>query len=569
MTQQSQNPYGNNYSRAQGAGGASGAQGARSGSGASGAQGAGYPQNARPQQRNQQAYNQQAHGQQTRARQQQAHGQYPQQASAQQRYGRQYQQQAQRAHSQAHQQHYPHQQQYPQQGRTQQRLQQAQPQQHTTYNRAAQAQAHANASYSAQRAQANRARTQANMQNPAYTGATTAYNDYTRYANERERRHRKNPVAIIISLVLLAGIGVGVYFYLNPLSYEITVNGVKHTVDRGATIQTVLDAGMATPTPGDLLAIDGTIAQAGGGTQFSATVNGTDTTDATTTLKKNDVIEITNGTDTTETFQTTTEEVPYEQVESDTNYWAGSLHVYIQGVNGVRTTKTGDVSGVTITEDTQPVVNEEYRVYTADTGDDKVIALTFDDGPWPDTTEEILDILAQYDAKATFFTIGNQVSTYSSSVKRAYDEGHQVCTHSWDHASGSGQGVNLTYMSADEQITEVQKGFEAIKEVTGVEPSHVMRAPGGNFYGSIIWTLQPYITAEIGWNVDTEDWRRPGADTIAERIMSAKSGQVVLMHDGGGDRSQTVEALKKALPVLAEQGYKFVTVDELLAYGTN
>ena len=96
--------------------------------------------------------------------------------------------------------------------------------------------------------------------------------------------------------------------------------------------------------------------------------------------------------------------------------------------------------------------------------------------------------------------------------------------------------------------------------------STVMRAPGGNFKGDIVWTLQPYIDAEIGWNVDTEDWRRPGADTIASRIMKAKPGSVILMHDGGGDRSQTVEALKKALPQLKQEGYRFVTISELLQY---
>ncbi len=430
----------------------------------------------------------------------------------------------------------------------------------TSYNHAAGTPGRAQASYNRARAQAGRA--QAGQ--PHVTG-TTEYSDYSRYVNQRKQRRKKSPVAIVISALLLVGIGVGVYFVLNPLSFDITVNGVKHTVDRGATLETVLDKGMATPQPGNLLAIDGSVAQEGGGDKFAATINGEATTDAATKLKKNDAVEITNGADVTETFQSSTEEVPYQRVEDD-NYWNGSLHVYIKGVNGVRTTKTGDVSGITLTEDTQPTVNEEYRIYTANTGDDKVIALTFDDGPWPETTEEILDILDQYDAKATFFTIGNQIADHTSTVKRAHDAGHQICTHTWDHAAGSGQGVNLTYMSAEEQINEVQKGFEAIKSVIGAEPSHVMRAPGGNFHGDIVWTLEPYITAEIGWNVDTEDWRRPGADTIAQRILKAQSGDVVLMHDGGGPRSQTVEALKQALPVLKEQGYKFVTVDELLAY---
>ena len=79
-------------------------------------------------------------------------------------------------------------------------------------------------------------------------------------------------------------------------------------------------------------------------------------------------------------------------------------------------------------------------------------------------------------------------------------------------------------------------------------------------------TLRPYITSEIGWNVDTEDWKRPGADVIASRMLSVKPGQVILCHDGGGNRSQTVEALRQALPQLREQGYSFITIDELLKY---
>ena len=229
----------------------------------------------------------------------------------------------------------------------------------------------------------------------------------------------------------------------------------------------------------------------------------------------------------------------------------------------MRTTKTGKVSGKTVTEDTTPAVNEEYKIYTANTGDDKVIALTFDDGPRKGTTAEILDVLKENDAHATFFTIGKQIADHSDVVKRAHDEGHEICTHTWDHAAGSGQGVNLTYMTADERVQRrFKKKVFDIGRHRWARPHH---APG-NFKGDIVWTLQPYIDAEIGWNVDTEDWRRPGADTIASRIMKAKPGSVILMHDGGGDRSQTVEALKKALRQLKQEGYRFVTISELLQY---
>ena len=375
---------------------------------------------------------------------------------------------------------------------------------------------------------------------------------------------------LLVLLLVAAVVGAGAYFFiLNPRSYDVTVNGEVVNVERDATIADVIEAGYATPNPGNLMAIDGSVATEGGGDAFAATVNGNATTDASTVLKKDDVVEITDGADQTETYTETEEAIPHGTVESDTSaggYWAGSLHVYQKGEDGTRVTRTGDVSGVVQAEVVKDPVDSGYRIYTADVGEDKVIALTFDDGPWETTTDQILDVLEANGAKATFFTIGNQISYNADKIQREHDLGCQVCTHTWDHASGSGQGVNITYMSADEQINEIQQGYAAIKEALGEEPSHVTRSPGGNYYGETVSILEPYIDAEIGWDVDTEDWRLPGADAIYERIMSVQPGQVILCHDGGGDRSQTVEAVSRAVPELVAQGYKLVTIDELLAY---
>ena len=142
---------------------------------------------------------------------------------------------------------------------------------------------------------------------------------------------------------------------------------------------------------------------------------------------------------------------------------------------------------------------------------------------------------------ATFFTIGEQISDktdYVETIQRMAAEGHQIGTHSYDHAATGGNGVDMTPKpgKADRGGAD---GPQAIA-TRRAEASKVFRSPGGNFHDEIIWNLQPYITSEIGWNVDTEDWRRPGADAIAERLLSAKPGDVVLMHDGGGDRSQTI-----------------------------
>ena len=206
----------------------------------------------------------------------------------------------------------------------------------------------------------------------------------------------------------------------------------------------------------------------------------------------------------------------------------------------------GKVSGKSVQETVKEGSDNVYLKYNANTNGEKVIALTFDDGPWP-TTSELLDVLKENDAVATFFTIGEQISDktdYVETIQRMAAEGHQIGTHSYDHAAtGGGNGVDMTRQSPEKQIEEVQMGQQAIADATGsIEASKVFRSPGGNFHGEIIWNLQPYITSEIGWNVDTEDsWRRPGADAIAERLLSVKPGDVVLMHDGGGDRSQTIE----------------------------
>ena len=391
-------------------------------------------------------------------------------------------------------------------------------------------------------------------------------NVYAAYAKPRKRRSCL-PV-LLVALVLAAGAAAAAYYFvLNPPRYEVTVNGQAVTVNRDATLSDVIEAGYATPAPGDLLAIDGSVATPGGGEAFAATVNGSAVSDPATVLAKSDVVEISDGADVTETFTESEEAVPHGSWQSDTGmntYWTGSLHVNAAGEDGVVSKKTGDVSGVVLSEQTKAPVDSGYHVYTANVGDSKKIALTFDDGPWDETTDAILDVLEANGAKATFFTIGNQISYHADQIRREQALGCQVCTHTWDHASGSGQGVNLTYMSPEEQIAEIQQGYAAIKEVLGEEPSHVLRAPGGNYYGDIIATLQPYVDAEVGWDVDTEDWRLPGSDAIYAAIMSVKPGQVILMHDGGGDRTQTVEAVRRAVPELVAQGYELVTVSELL-----
>lgn len=396
--------------------------------------------------------------------------------------------------------------------------------------------------------------------------------DTSAYAPERYR-HTPTPAPPkrgkrLISLVVIAAVALAatvvVFAFAQNLPTTITYNGQQLEVGGTRTLAEAIEAAGHQPTPGDLVAVDGGVLEPGKGEPFTATVNGEATSDPARKLTTGDVVEVSDGGPREEPAEVAQVPIPWSVVQEGN----GAIHLIEgQGTDGVKSTKTGSISGLVIEEITQEPSNLVRRNVTPDVGDDKVLALTFDDGPWSDQTGALLDVLAQHGVKATFFTVGNRIDGEGIDlVKRAASEGHQICTHSFDHASGSGQGVNLGYMTPEEQVAEIQNGYAAIEAATGSEASRVVRTPGGNFGDDVVQTIGPLISAEIGWNIDSQDWQRPGVDAIASQLESAWPGAIVLMHDGGGDRSQTIEALKRTLPRLKEQGYRFVTIDELMQY---
>lgn len=178
----------------------------------------------------------------------------------------------------------------------------------------------------------------------------------------------------------------------------------------------------------------------------------------------------------------------------------------------------------------------------------KTIYLTFDDGPWP-TTNQVLDVLRDNDARATFFQIGQQVDNYGSITQRIIAEGHAVGNHTYDH-------VYMSKLPPDQVKYQLLKTWRTIGyDVQGP----CVRPP----YGAAT-AVERKIAVDLGmtpvfWNIDTLDWS--GSERqIYDQIVSARPGSIVLMHDGGGERSKTVAALRKALPVLKKRGYVFEPV---------
>jgi peptidoglycan-N-acetylglucosamine deacetylase len=164
--------------------------------------------------------------------------------------------------------------------------------------------------------------------------------------------------------------------------------------------------------------------------------------------------------------------------------------------------------------------------------------LTFDDGPGP-STDELLDVLARHGVRATFFVVGAQIAERVGTVQRAAHEGHAIGNHSWDHPS-------LPALGEERVREQLARTNEAIAAAIGRQPE-LFRPPFGDTDAMV-----ERVAAELGmrqmlWDVDTEDWQAPGRDRVLQRIATAKPTEIVVMHDGGGDRAGTVAAVEAYL----------------------
>jgi peptidoglycan-N-acetylglucosamine deacetylase len=187
---------------------------------------------------------------------------------------------------------------------------------------------------------------------------------------------------------------------------------------------------------------------------------------------------------------------------------------------------------------------------------EKVIALTFDDGPWSHTPQ-ILDILKKYDIKATFFVIGRHIQAHREELRRVAQEGHAIGNHTWNHHYHS--------VSTETAAAELGQTADLLEDVTGIE-TLMFRPPGGNLTNGLTSYAAQNNYAVVMWSVDSHDYMSSASvSSIAEKVMGGiHSGAIVLFHDGGGNRTATVQALPQILNQLQKQGYRFVTVPELL-----
>jgi peptidoglycan/xylan/chitin deacetylase (PgdA/CDA1 family) len=181
------------------------------------------------------------------------------------------------------------------------------------------------------------------------------------------------------------------------------------------------------------------------------------------------------------------------------------------------------------------------------------IALTIDDGPHPTYTPQMLDLLAEFHVPATFSLIGEQVTEYPQLVKRLVTAGHQVSDHTMTHP------INLPQLSAAKIKEEIGDAHDRIAQLTGVAPKF-FRSPGGAWSAQVLDTAAERGMVSIDWAVDPRDWARPGTGSITTSLLGAKAGDILLCHDGGGDRSETIQALRTVIPALQKRGLTFVAL---------
>lgn len=205
-----------------------------------------------------------------------------------------------------------------------------------------------------------------------------------------------------------------------------------------------------------------------------------------------------------------------------------------------------------------PALSRAARLGLATRSDDgaPILYLTFDDGPNPVLTSQIVDTLARYDAKATFFVVGAHLNRSPAALLPVAEGGHTIANHTWSHKSLVGMGAEgvasqLT-RTADLVQTTVGEALPADSQM------HWLRPPYGALDGTAASLVEELGYQVVTWDIDPKDWQRPGAAAIASAVINrAFPGAIVVLHDGGGGSQQTVEALETILETLSGEGYEF------------
>lgn len=378
-----------------------------------------------------------------------------------------------------------------------------------------------------------------------------------RYVHPHRQSNQRTPLiaaGAALVIVIAAALGIGYQFFWR--SVEFSVNGEERTVQINTSVQQLLeDNDYFGVKAGRLLSVGGNVISEDGGDRCAVTFDGEQ-------LEAEDLVEarviddsqitVADGADAVEPYkEETVDALPGIQMDG-----SGAIQFVSQwGKAGKKVVWTGEQSGETVDKEVieEPVDMVVSALNPKPKGDKKYIALTFDDGP-SGYTDDILAILKEKNAKATFFNLGGNAGARSKTV---VDNGNQLASHTNQH-------MNLPTCDRDTLRSEITTAADAIEQASGVRPQ-MIRAPYGAFTATEWARSADLISCNVLWNIDTLDWKLPGASSITNNVLTnAYNGAIALMHDGGGNRSQDVEALPAIIDGLRADGYELVTVSELM-----
>lgn len=327
----------------------------------------------------------------------------------------------------------------------------------------------------------------------------------------------------------------------------VLVDGAPVAIGGQTTVVQVANARDLAPLTGARLDVAGDVIVPGGGIPGTIEVGST-VAPLDLILHDGSVVATRRGADRFEALARTTASIPHEvRVEGS----GPVVSLVRKGSDGERESFRGDRSGRTVAEFiTREPVDGSLRRSSALAEGQKAVALTFDDGPSRFTTD-ILAVLAEKGTAATFFWVGKVAAGRSDMIRLARDAGHEVENHSWSHA-------DLTALNAEGIHTEISRAAEALGG------TRFLRPPYGKYNSTVVEQAGTLGQSLVLWDVDTLDWKIHDASSILSRVQAAvRPGAVILMHDGGGDRSQTVAALPAVVDWLLNEGYALTTLQHL------
>ncbi len=355
---------------------------------------------------------------------------------------------------------------------------------------------------------------------------------------------------VSLSLAFVAYIAVEFLLYSIYKQVPITLNDRNYVFKREITVAELLKAGNLSPRPGNLVNKSGKLLEKGLGYRCKITVNGR-RSNLSRKLHRQDKVVFKPGRDISLDATKTYEPIPWWTENIGEGPFKTLLRRGKAGRRELIVDKNGNVIYSRIIFPPQPQIFKHQKQPP-----EKVAALTFDDGPNPPYTEQILRILADKQAAATFFPIGRQIAKFPETVRKIARSGFEIGNHSFNHILLSGR--------PPEQINqEIDATSNLVKQLTG-KPTQLLRPPFGRVNAQLQQILDSKNYKLALWNVDTDDWNGDSLEQMWQYFVSeVKPGAIILMHDGGGDRSKTVAILPRIIDYLYDHGYAIVNLSQL------